>query len=191
MNLNSKYFDRIRIRPEAADAAPEEAPRCEWAGCDHPGGYRAPKGRHREGEYHNYCLDHVREYNKSYNYFAGIRDDDIVVASPPKAGTTWMLAILVQLIHGAPETARVGKICRWIDFRLDQEGRMEAVEARIAHDMDPVLAASQRDVDEIVMPGELRLWIASVVEMAYQATGYRRIKNPRISAFHDLERLLS
>jgi aryl sulfotransferase len=58
------------------------------------------------------------------------RDDDIVVASPPKAGTTWTLAILVQLLHGAPEVVRVGNICRWIDFRLDQEGRMEAVEAQ-------------------------------------------------------------
>jgi hypothetical protein len=78
MNLNSKYFDRIRINPDSAGAAPAEAPRCEWAGCAQPGGYRAPKGRQREGEYHNYCLDHVREYNKSYNYFAGMRDDDIV-----------------------------------------------------------------------------------------------------------------
>jgi 3-methylcrotonyl-CoA carboxylase beta subunit len=67
---------------------------------------------------------------------------------------------------------------------------MEAVEARIAKDMNPVLAASQRDVDEIVTPGELRLWIESAVEMAYQATGYRRVKNPRISSFHDLERLI-
>jgi aryl sulfotransferase len=58
------------------------------------------------------------------------RDDDIVVASPAKAGTTWTLAILVQLLHDAPEIARVGRICRWIDFKLDQEGRMEAVEAQ-------------------------------------------------------------
>ena len=78
MNLNSKYFDRIRIRPDTAEATPQEAPRCEWAGCAQPGGYRAPKGRHREGQYHNYCLDHVREYNKSYNYFAGMPDDDII-----------------------------------------------------------------------------------------------------------------
>jgi hypothetical protein len=77
MNLNSKYFDRIRINPDGA-AAPREAPPCEWPGCGQPGGYRAPKGRQREGEYHNYCLDHVREYNKSYNYFAGMADDDIV-----------------------------------------------------------------------------------------------------------------
>jgi 3-methylcrotonyl-CoA carboxylase beta subunit len=64
---------------------------------------------------------------------------------------------------------------------------MQAVEERIGRDMDPVLAASQRDVDEIVTPGELRLWIASAVEMAYQATGYRRVKNPRIWSLHDLD----
>ncbi len=78
MNLNSKYFDRIRIRPDEASAAPGEAPRCEWPGCREAGGYRAPKGRDREGEYHNYCLGHVREYNKAYNYFAGMPDDDVV-----------------------------------------------------------------------------------------------------------------
>jgi 3-methylcrotonyl-CoA carboxylase beta subunit len=63
---------------------------------------------------------------------------------------------------------------------------MQAVEDRISRDMDPVLAASQRDIDEIVCPGELRLWIASLVAMSYQATGYRRIKNPRIWSLHDM-----
>jgi len=50
----------------------------------------------------------------------------------------------------------------------------------------PVIAASQRDIDEIVRPSELRLWIASMVAMSYQATGYRRVKNPRIWSLHDL-----
>jgi acetyl-CoA carboxylase carboxyltransferase component len=63
---------------------------------------------------------------------------------------------------------------------------MQAVEDRIARDMDPVLAASQRDVDEIVCPGELRLWIEALVGMSYQATGYRRVKNPRIWSLHDM-----
>jgi len=76
MNLNSKYFDRIRIHHAEEAATPTEGP-CEWQGCTHVGGFRAPKGRLREGEYHNFCLDHVREYNKSYNYFAGMKDDDI------------------------------------------------------------------------------------------------------------------
>ncbi len=78
MNLNSKYFDRIRIRPRGAKPAQDDSARlCRWQGCDRVGGYRAPKGRHREGQYHNFCLDHVRAYNKSYNYFAGMADEDV------------------------------------------------------------------------------------------------------------------
>lgn len=77
MNLNSKYFDRIRISSDDPAVDRQEAALCEWQGCRMPGGYRAPKGRLREGQYYNFCLDHVREYNKSYNYFAGMQDADI------------------------------------------------------------------------------------------------------------------
>ncbi len=52
-------------------------PQCEANGCGHAGGFRAPKGRGREGQYYNFCLDHVREYNKSYNYFAGMPDSEV------------------------------------------------------------------------------------------------------------------
>jgi curved DNA-binding protein CbpA len=44
------------------------------SGCRAAGTHRAPKGRHLEGEYFWFCLDHVREYNKSYNYFSGMND---------------------------------------------------------------------------------------------------------------------
>jgi hypothetical protein len=42
------------------------------------------------------------------------------------------------------------------------------------------------DVDEVVTPGELRLYLETVIAMAYQSIGYRRVKNPRIWALHDL-----
>jgi len=64
---------------------------------------------------------------------------------------------------------------------------MQAVEDRVTREMDPVLAASRRDVDEIVRLGELRGWIESLVAMSYQAIGYRRVKNPRIWSLHDLD----
>ena len=97
MNLNSKYFDRIRINPGGSKVESDEtAPLCEWHGCGSAGGYRAPKGRLREGQYHNFCLDHVREYNKSYNYFAGMPDDDIA-AYQRSASTghrpTWSMGV--------------------------------------------------------------------------------------------------
>jgi hypothetical protein len=55
--------------------------------------------------------------------------------------------------------------------------------------MDPVLAAARGDIDEIVTPAELRGQLEALVAMAYQATGVRRIKNPRIWSLHDLEAL--
>jgi curved DNA-binding protein CbpA len=73
MKLDSAYFDKIRIDA----AAPQPEPRlrcCDMRGCDSPGTYRAPKGRHAEGDYYWFCLDHVRAYNKSYNYFSGMSD---------------------------------------------------------------------------------------------------------------------
>ena len=66
------------------------------------------------------------------------------------------------------------------------EAGMAAVEQRIEADMDPWMAASRRDVDEIVSPAELRPWLAALVEAAYQAAGARRVKNPRIWSLHDL-----
>ena len=95
MNLNSKYFDRIRINPDG-DVKTADAPACEWQGCANTGGYRAPKGRQQEGEYFHFCLDHVREYNKSYNYFAGMGDDDNIAyqrAAATGHRPTWSMGV--------------------------------------------------------------------------------------------------
>jgi acetyl-CoA carboxylase carboxyltransferase component len=66
------------------------------------------------------------------------------------------------------------------------EAGMAAVEKRIEADMDPYVSARQMDTDEIVELGELREYLAALVEMSYQNTGYRRVKNPRIWTLHDL-----
>ena len=78
MKLESKLFDRIRIRPRH-EPKPEAAaiPTCAWEGCDEPGTYRAPKGHRAEGEYHNFCLEHVRHYNTAFNFFAGLDKDQL------------------------------------------------------------------------------------------------------------------
>jgi 3-methylcrotonyl-CoA carboxylase beta subunit len=64
---------------------------------------------------------------------------------------------------------------------------MRAVERRIEQDMDPYIAARQMDTDEIIELGELRAYLSALVDMSYQSTGYRRIKNPRIWSMHDLQ----
>jgi DnaJ-domain-containing protein 1 len=77
MKLDSKYFDRIRIRSRQ----PEEETRastkpCEWEGCTNAGEYRAPKGNGQVGQYHNFCLEHVRHYNQVYNFFSGMKPEE-------------------------------------------------------------------------------------------------------------------
>lgn len=51
---------------------------CSWQGCREKAEYKAPLGRGKEGQYRWFCLDHVREYNKNYNYFNGMSDDDVI-----------------------------------------------------------------------------------------------------------------
>ena len=74
--------------------------------------------------------------------------------------------------------------------RAKIEAGMRETEARIEGDMDPFVAARQLDTDEIVELGELRGYLAALVEMSYQNTGYRRVKNPRIWSMHDLRELV-
>jgi DnaJ-domain-containing protein 1 len=78
MKLDSKIFDHLRVKPDEDRLLRDTAPKCEWESCDNPGLYPAPKGRGMEGKYHRFCLDHVREYNKGYNYFSGVPDEEVV-----------------------------------------------------------------------------------------------------------------
>jgi hypothetical protein len=50
---------------------------CQWQGCKNAGRHRAPRGRGHEGKYYHFCLDHVRQYNATYNYFVGMSDAQV------------------------------------------------------------------------------------------------------------------
>jgi hypothetical protein len=77
MKFDSPLFDRIRVKPGEDRRPQPDAPCCDWKGCANTATHRAPKGRLRENEYWRFCLEHVREYNHSYNYFAGMSDDAV------------------------------------------------------------------------------------------------------------------
>lgn len=77
MKFDSPIFDQVRVKP-AEDRRPRPGCAvCNWPGCSEAAPHRAPKGRLREGEYWQFCLQHVREYNSTYNYFAGMSDDAV------------------------------------------------------------------------------------------------------------------
>jgi len=77
MKPYSKYFEKIRIRPDPEAELKSRAPCCQWDGCEEAGTHRAPVGRMREGEYFRFCFNHVREYNKGFNYFSGLADSEV------------------------------------------------------------------------------------------------------------------
>src|SRR6266849_7234985 len=77
MKFDSPFYDRIRVKPGEDRRLQAERPCCDWPNCTQSATHRAPKGRNRENEYWRFCLGHVREYNHSYNFFAGMSDDAI------------------------------------------------------------------------------------------------------------------
>lgn len=97
MNFNSPLFDRIRIGPaEEPQSETREGPRCDHAGCGRMGEFRAPKGRGREGQFFRFCMEHVKAYNASYNYFAGMTDDALQAYAKDDAighRPTWKLGV--------------------------------------------------------------------------------------------------
>jgi hypothetical protein len=81
-----------RNRARVADHRFYDQPRPAMRACDHPGctgegEHRAPKGRDRLNEYYWFCLDHVREYNKAWDYYAGMSADQI--EREVRKDTTW------------------------------------------------------------------------------------------------------
>lgn len=54
-----------------------DTPRCNWPGCWHDGLYRAPKSRKALYTYHWFCMDHVRKYNASWNYYKNMNQAQI------------------------------------------------------------------------------------------------------------------
>ncbi|WP_375651688.1 J domain-containing protein [Bartonella sp. LB28NMGDW] len=77
MTITSKLFDSIRISSNKKQKAEPEAQQCQWEGCEKTGSHKAPAGRNHEGQYLYFCIEHVRAYNKNFNYFSGLSNKDI------------------------------------------------------------------------------------------------------------------
>jgi DnaJ domain len=74
MKFDSPLFDRVRVKPDKDRRPKTGGPVCQWAGCKEKASHRAPKGRENEKDYWRFCLEHVRQYNQSYNFFKGMND---------------------------------------------------------------------------------------------------------------------
>ncbi|WP_428667743.1 J domain-containing protein [Reyranella sp.] len=81
-------MSRRRAKPLAAtDGAHAFQRVCEAPGCRLQGEYRAPFARDRLDQHRWFCLEHVRDYNKKWDYFAGL--DASEIERHIRADTTW------------------------------------------------------------------------------------------------------
>ncbi len=71
---------RIRLKPNSPEYLDSKTytvkQSCEFPNCPMPGTYKAPKHRGLD-EYHLFCLDHVKDYNNSWNFFNGMSDREV------------------------------------------------------------------------------------------------------------------
>jgi hypothetical protein len=51
--------------------------RCNWADCLNEGNFRAPRSRTNLREYQWFCDEHIVAFNKSWNYFEGMGEEEI------------------------------------------------------------------------------------------------------------------
>lgn len=91
--MSSNLFDSIRIKRRRGEKEKPEGPICEWEGCEKPGTHKAPKTKKQNGDFHTFCIEHVREYNKSFNYFSDMKDEEVgdVIRQAARTGErpTW------------------------------------------------------------------------------------------------------
>ncbi len=155
MKLDSKYFDSIRIaRGTEPKAAPREEP-CEWKGCTSVGTHRAPRGRGQEG-YYRFCMDHVRQFNASYNYFEGMSNAEVErfqKSSETGHRPTWRMggsADIPGRTAGDP-ARRYARFAKLDSHRLFADGAEDAG-SPAAEKKRPLKALERRALDTLHLP---------------------------------------
>jgi hypothetical protein len=133
-----KFVD-IRVRPpkKEEEAAPQddvftlkpgERP-CDNAGCRRPGTARAPKGRDLHNDFYWFCEPHAAEYNKRWDFFAGMSEteiqafrDDALTGHRP----TWSFKADARSREAAAFAAKMGTANAkpgWDPFGMFKSGR--------------------------------------------------------------------
>lgn len=113
-------FRDMRIRPPSEeDAAAEDVLRlkpgekpCQWPDCRQAATARAPKSRERLNDFYEFCQRHAGEYNKGWNFYAGMSEGEIRAAQENEAMTggrpTWEMKAGKNTREAAAFAAKFG-----------------------------------------------------------------------------------
>ena len=50
---------------------------CDWDNCDAIGSYKAPLEKDNSKKYRLLCLEHIKIFNKKWNYFSDMTDQEV------------------------------------------------------------------------------------------------------------------
>jgi len=71
MRPSPKYFNNLRIKPKNLS---KKRP-CDYGGCNEHGEFQA---KTNSAAKFFYCLNHIKEFNKNYNFFEGMSEEEII-----------------------------------------------------------------------------------------------------------------
>ena len=71
MRPSPKYFNNLRIKPKNLS---KKRP-CDYGGCNEHGEFQA---KTKSPAKFFYCLNHIKEFNKNYNFFEGMSEEEII-----------------------------------------------------------------------------------------------------------------
>jgi hypothetical protein len=127
------------------------ASHCAYPGCEATGEFRAPAptgrsaGPNGPGDYQYLCLDHVREFNARYDWFAGMSADQIAAAQSP----TYMWPNETRAFSA---TAGVDSPPKWQDFH----DPLDAISTRFANRVKDAAPHARAD-GQILLPEDRRM----------------------------------
>ena len=116
---------------------------CAHPDCDLAGEFRAPRSRDELDSYYWFCLEHVREYNAAWNYYANM--DDAAVEAERRNDVVWRRPTW-------PLGARTGNEGDKFADPLDLLGRdrTDGPEARAADAQLQSLTPTERDAVSVL-----------------------------------------
>ena len=70
--------DKLDIRKNALSWEKRSSQKiCDKENCFEIGEFKAPKSRKRLNDYYFFCINHIKEYNKSWDFYKGLTVDQI------------------------------------------------------------------------------------------------------------------
>ncbi len=114
-------FTDIRVKPPKPDEEKAEADvlhrkpgekTCEWPDCSRPATAKAPKSREQLADFYEFCQAHAGQYNKGWNFYAGMSEGQIRAAQENEAMTggrpTWEMKAGKNTREAAAFAAKMG-----------------------------------------------------------------------------------